>query len=246
MSHMATKLDGKDSGSHARKGASKSLRRGRSKSKTHLTPIANKPHKITRMQRDFIAGYIEHGNGTRAARDAGSKQPRRMASRWLTKAHIRAEIDRANQRAAEKLDLTAEKVLRELSLLGFSNMGNYMTEDPNGDPQFVQLSELTEEQKAALCEITVDYYTEGSGRNKQGCKRVKFKLADKRGPLTDLAKIMGMMDNRGQVDVVVQSLPGTVEQAEEQRQRLDEHIKRLRGTEEALEADVLEAHFAGE
>jgi hypothetical protein len=52
------------------------------------------------------------------------------------------------ERPAEKLDLSAEKVLRELSLIGFANMLDYVKTTDGGNA-YVDFSHLTREQAAA-------------------------------------------------------------------------------------------------
>jgi hypothetical protein len=52
------------------------------------------------------------------------------------------------ERRAEKLDLSAEKVLRDLSPIGFANMLDYV-KTTDGGKAYVDFSHLTREQAAA-------------------------------------------------------------------------------------------------
>jgi hypothetical protein len=52
------------------------------------------------------------------------------------------------ERPAEKLDLSAEKVLRELSLIGFANILDYVKTTDGGNA-YVDFSHLTRERAAA-------------------------------------------------------------------------------------------------
>jgi hypothetical protein len=59
--------------------------------------------------------------------------------------------------------LRAEKVLRELSLIGFANMQDYITIDGDGCAR-IDLWQLSRDQAAAIQEITVED-TEGDGKS---------------------------------------------------------------------------------
>jgi phage terminase small subunit len=74
---------------------------------------------------------------------------------------------------------------------------DYMRIDPTtGDPS-LDWSGLTREQAAAaLTEVTVDDYIDGRGENARDVRKVKFKLADKRAALMDIAKLFGWITER--------------------------------------------------
>ena len=61
-------------------------------------------------QQAFVLGYLEHGNGTRAAMGAGysEKTARAQASRLLTNAYIKAAIDKATRAATRTAKRTVE------------------------------------------------------------------------------------------------------------------------------------------
>jgi phage terminase small subunit len=82
--------------------------------------------------------------------------------------------------AIERTAITLERVAVELGRIGFANMGDYMRVGPSGDP-VLDFSKLTRERAAALTEVTVDDYLEGRGETAREVRKVKFKLADKRG-----------------------------------------------------------------
>ena len=70
----------------------------------------------------FCREYLKDLNGTRAAIAAGygKKNARKIASRLLTNVDIQARVAKLTKKHADKLDLSAEKVLSELSRMGFS------------------------------------------------------------------------------------------------------------------------------
>lgn len=142
----------------------------------------------------FIQEYLRDQNATQAATRAGYRGgthhgAKQSAHRLMQNPEIKAMIDAKLQKKAERLELQADNIIKELGLLGFSNMLDYIS--PQGDgTAFVDLSKLTREQAAAIQEVTVDSYTDGKGEDAREVKRVKFKLADKRGPLVDLGKFV--------------------------------------------------------
>jgi len=98
---------------------------------------------------------------------------------------------------ADKVGVTAERVLRELSLIGFSNMLDYIQPRDDG-LVYLDMSALNRDQAAAIQEVTVDQYQEetGNGEGKRTVNKVKFKLADKRAALVDMGKHLGMFKEK--------------------------------------------------
>jgi phage terminase small subunit len=153
-----------------------------------MKPGANSSLKIDRRVELFVREYLVDFNGARAAIAAGyaEKSARVTASRLLTKANIQALIEKLQAERTKKLDITAERILSELSKMAFSNMLDYVGVK-DGDA-YIDLSKLTRDQAAAIQEITVDEYMEGRGEGARNIKRTRFKLADKRGSLELLGK----------------------------------------------------------
>ena len=118
-----------------------------------------------------------------------------QASRLLTKANVRAAIDAAQRTRSERTEITQDQVLAELSKLGFANMSDYIRVTEDGDA-YVDLSEMDRDKAAAISEVVIDEYTEGRGKAARQVKRVRFKLADKRGALVDIGKHLGMFKER--------------------------------------------------
>ncbi len=163
-----------------------------------------KKKKELREER-FAREYVIDLNGEQAAIRAGlaPKSARVEASKLLTKPNVQALIVELTKTKADKLDLTAERVLRELMLMGFSNMQDYVSVQKDGFA-YVDLSKLTREQAAAIQEITTDsYVSEGEDDDGQEegrvITKVKFKLADKRGSLELLGKYLKLFTDRTEV-----------------------------------------------
>ncbi len=135
--------------------------------------------KLDSRQELFCKAYIIDLNATKAAESAGYKPStaRQQACRLLTKGNIQARIAQLQKKQADKLDITAERVLAELAKLAYSNMDDYV--DVVNGKRVLNTAKPTREQMAAVCEITEDT-TGGSGDGeRKAVMRTRFKLADK-------------------------------------------------------------------
>lgn len=130
---------------------------------------------------------------------AGYKKNRKNASRLKTNEDIQARIEDILRRSAKKAEIQLADVIAEMAKLGFSNMRNYVNLTSDGEP-FIDVGELTEEEWAAVQEITIEDYTEGRGDDARDVKRVKIKLSDKRPALHLLGKHLGGFAEKKQVE----------------------------------------------
>lgn len=126
---------------------------------------------------------------------AGYDRDNGNASKLARKPLIKARIEELKAKGAERAEISIEKVLRELALIGFANMDDYMRVGDDGDP-FLDFSKLTREQAAAIVEVTVEDFKEGRGEAARDVRRVKMKLADKKGALVDIGRHLGMFKDR--------------------------------------------------
>lgn len=147
--------------------------------------------KLNPKQARFVAEYLIDLNATQAAIRSGYSEStaRAIGAENLTKPAISAAIAEAKAKMASKLEITAERVLRELALIGFANMGDYVGQDG-----IVDFSALDKDKWAAVSEVTIDHYTDGRTEDARDVKRVKFKLSDKRAALVDLGKHLNLFN----------------------------------------------------
>lgn len=150
-------------------------------------------------QQRFVAEYLIDKNATQAAIRAGySKRTAHVQGcRLLSDAKVSALVAEKAEKQVEKLEITAERILRELALLGFANMEDYMRVGDDGDP-YLDFSALTRDQAAALTEVTVEDFKDGRGDDARDVRRVKFKLADKRAALVDLGRHLALFTDKVQ------------------------------------------------
>jgi len=173
---------------------------------------------MTPKQKLFVAEYQIDLNAAKAAERAGysRKTARQQGQRMLSNVDISSAIAKAHSKRIEKLEITADRVLRELALLGFSNMLDYLSIRGDGAVT-VDLSGLTREQAAAIQEVTIEEYVERTGGANKGSdddfervKRTKFKLSDKRAALVDLGRHLKLFTDKveveGKLDVEVQDV----------------------------------------
>lgn len=159
--------------------------------------------KLTPKQQRFVEEYLKDLNATQAYIRAGYKplsdsQCRAASSRLVANVNIADAIQQAKHKRSQRTEITTDSVLLELAKLGFANMADYVTVQGDGTA-YVDLTAVTREQFAAIQEITVDTYTEGNGEYAREVKKVKLKLADKRGSLDLIGKHLGMFIEKREI-----------------------------------------------
>jgi len=128
---------------------------------------------------------------------------------------------KATERVIERLAMTKEAVGREFALMGFSNMMDFTKLDAEGHRVF-DLSDVTREQMAAVQEMAVDYYVEGTGEEALRIKKVRVKLYPKHSALVGLSRLFGwIVDGRGASDDEVRRIADRLNQMTDE-QRLED------------------------
>lgn len=176
----------------------------------------NDKHKI------FISEYLVDRNATAAAIRAGysEKTAKQQGSRLLTNADIKAEIDRRTEKRAERLEITADRVLQEIAKLAFMDPRRFF----NSDSSPKQIGELDDDTAAALAGMEVVELFDGQGDQKH-CYGLlkKYKLADKGQNLERLGKHLKLFTDRVEVDDV--TMP-----PDERKKRIAELLSKSRST----------------
>lgn len=156
---------------------------------------------LTIKQEKFCLAYVETGNASEAYRRVYNcskwkdKSVWEKASALLANVKVKSRVDQLKADLVKRHEVTVDRIISELALLGFSNMLDYMQTQDDGTA-YVDLSKLTREQAAAISEVTVESYMEGNGEDARPVKKVKFKLTDKRSALVDLGKHLGMFPSQ--------------------------------------------------
>ncbi len=141
--------------------------------------------KLTPKQAQFVKEFLVDLNGTAAARRAGysAKTAEQQGYQLLQKTSVKKAVAKAMQARSERTEITADQVLKELALIGFSDMRDFASWGPDG-VKLEESSELTEDQARAVAEVN-ETKTEHGGT-------VRFKLHDKRASLVDIGRHLGM------------------------------------------------------
>lgn len=155
------------------------------------------PHGLTDQQFAFCQAYVRNGfqNGAKAYGEAypKSKASTRpgLASRMLRKnAKVRRYLEGVQQRASEKTEITAERVLEELGRVGFANARDYFDWGPDGVTVKDSVT-LTPTQTAAISEVSETITKDGG--------TIRVKMHDKIAALDRLGRHFAMFtDRRGE------------------------------------------------
>ncbi len=149
--------------------------------------------KQTRFVEEYLIDLNAAGAVVRAGYSKRGAKQKGYELRQIPK--IQDAIFAAMQVRSKRTAADADQVIAELNLIAFSNMLDYMTIKDDGTV-VIDFSAVDRDQAAAILELVVDEYTDGKGDDAKPVKRMKFKLADKKGALVDLGRHLGLFPNR--------------------------------------------------
>ena len=137
---------------------------------------------LTARRWEFVRQYVALNNGSAAARRAGysERSASSEASRLLKNDEVMQAVEWYRASEAERLGVTAERVLAELAAIAFADLGDYVRV-VDGVP-VLDMSELPAGATRALA--SVDSSSSGG---------VRFKLHDKQAALVTLARSFGLL-----------------------------------------------------
>ncbi|MGW8285766.1 MAG: terminase small subunit [Candidatus Deferrimicrobiaceae bacterium] len=162
---------------------------------------------LTGKQAAFVREFIKDFNGTQAAIRAGyaKRGAHTEANRLLRKAEVQAELEKAQQRAAKRADITVDRIIEEYARVAFALMSDVASWGPDG-VTFKDSSDLDPEVVAAIAEVSED-------ADKLGNRLLKVKLHSKLQALEKLGKHLGMFADKLEVKIqnAVESLLERVE-----------------------------------
>ncbi|MDP3552641.1 terminase small subunit [Methylocystis sp.] len=150
-----------------------------------------KNNKLTPKQAAFVENYLLDLNATQAAIRAGysKRTANEQAARLLANVSVAAAIAEAMRLRAERNDVSADRVLRELARIAFFDVGKAFTPEGTLKP----LSEMDEDTRRAIAGLEVSaLYEDGE----QIGALSKIKLGDKIRALDLIGRHLGMLDSK--------------------------------------------------
>jgi len=185
--------------------------------------------ELTDKQRLFIEEYLLDLNATQAAIRAGYSEDtaRQQGSRLLSNVNIQKEIKKAKQERIERTKITQDRVLKELSKIGFADINDFLrfgTEktvigrDESGEPitDYANVVELKDSQEVDGSVISEVQLKDG---------KLKFKLHDKMKALNDIGRHLGMFNDKLDITTNGESVNQmTPEEREKRRQELRKRL----------------------
>lgn len=154
--------------------------------------------KLTAKQEAFCREYLIDLNGTQAAIRAGYavRGARTHAARMLANANVQKKIGELQAERAERLEITADRVLQEIARVAFVDPASIVQVDRQGRVRVTPTGELTEGQRRAIQSVS------------QTAAGLKVRLADKLRALELLARHQGLLVERVQVSGVDEGAMG--------------------------------------
>lgn len=149
-----------------------------------------------RRQR-FVDEYLVDLNATQAAIRAGySKRSAAEAGyELLRNAQVAAAIAERAKESLAKVDVTINRVLDELALVGFSDIGDVL--DFNGnEPSLRAACDIPPRARRAIASVKVRRYVEGGGEDAKVVEVTEFKLWPKDAALEKLGRYLKMFVER--------------------------------------------------
>ena len=153
---------------------------------------------LTPKQSLFVREYLVDLNATQAAIRAGysEKTAGVIGQENLNKPYIKEAIQEAMDKRANKVEITADRVLEEIARLAFFDPRKFF--NPDGSP--IPIQDLDDNTAMALAGMDVMEEFEGSGSDRVFVGYTKkFKLTDKRASLELLGKHLKLFTDKTEI-----------------------------------------------
>lgn len=197
----------------------------------NITPIsvqtAEKPTRLAgyKMRRAlWIDAYCSNGfNGVQASITAGStpKSAHMYAVRMLQDVAVVAEVERRRAAMRARFAVTEERIVERMALMAFADVRRIVTWDGEGRITVVPSADLSDEDAAAIAEVSQETRTipQRSGPPIE-VRTIKVKMVDPQRALEQLARVLGIFNDKVKLQVVLDNEREKV-RAEAQARGLD-------------------------
>lgn len=162
--------------------------------------------KLTGKQTVFVAEYLIDKNATRAYKAAypkckSDKSAGVEGNKFIKKPWIKSAIDKGLEKQQERVGVTADKVIKEISRLAFFDPRKLFDADWKLKP----LSELDDDTAAAIGGVDISKLKAVDSEASFQEVVTKLKIWDKNAALEKLAKHFGLFaeDNKQQNTVTI-------------------------------------------
>jgi phage terminase small subunit len=147
--------------------------------------VAEKPRELNERQKQFVREYLVDLNATQAAIRAGysPKTAYAIADKLLKKAEIQTIVQKAMDARADRVNVRADDVLRELARIGFADLRKAVTWS-GGSVNLVPSESLDDDTAAAVSEV------------RQTADGVAIKLHSKPDALQQMGRHLGMFKDK--------------------------------------------------
>ncbi|WP_448702418.1 terminase small subunit [Mucilaginibacter sp. AW1-3] len=163
-------------------------------------------YRLTHQQQRFCDEYLTHFNAFKAAVNSGYSENTSRKGALLHVPKIQYYLKKAMNRRSQRLEITHDMILRELSKIAFSNMGNYYDEYAC----LKRMNELTADEKAAISFYDITEVQDGEGYRVGMQSRIKL-----HNKMSALDKIARHLDFYGTLGVKKNQEPRIKSQDEE-------------------------------
>ena len=149
----------------------------------------------------FVEEYLVDLNATQAAIRAGysAKNADVVGPRLLGNVGVAAAITAGQAKRSERMEITADMLVRELWIIGHSDIKDYLTIDEGGSIIAKMFEEMPDGASRALEMIeenrTIKESADGKDSNIVNSK-IRFKMHSKLGAIELIAKLLGFMKDK--------------------------------------------------
>jgi len=159
--------------------------------------------KLNDRQKRFVQEYLIDLNATSAAIRAGydPKYAGRNADKLRKNTKIDAAIQRAVAERSKRTEITQDMVVKELALIGFADMADFVKIDESGMIQAFRLDTLAEGKSRIIKKVREKRVIKSTAEGDQVLDATyEFELCDKVKSLENLGRHLGMFVEKREID----------------------------------------------